>query len=128
MPAAYSLAHHLMARGQLAVAADLFAEMAGEGPYDHLGAFGQAQALMALGRHAEAERALQAVLDHDARFAPTLYLLGLVRLAQGRDVEGAALAGRLAARPAWAEALRLPIAVPALRMPALDPLPRVAVR
>lgn len=128
VPASYSLAHHMLAHGRLAEAADLFAEMVGEGPYVHLGAYGQAQALVALRRHREAEQALQIVLDHDADFAPALYLLGLVRLAQGREIEAAALTVRLDNRPEWADALRLPILVPVLRMPTLEPLPRVAVR
>ena len=128
VPAAYSLAHHLLSSGRLAEAAELFAEMAGEGPYAHLGAFGQAQALVALGRHGEAERALEIVLGHDAHFAPALYLLGLVRLNQEREAEAAALAVRLAARPEWAGALRIPVESPGLRMPVLRPLPRTAMR
>ena len=127
-PAAYSLAHHLLSRGHLAAAADLFAETAAAGPYRRLGAFGQAQALVGMGRYEASERALESVLDHDARFAPALYLLGIVRLAQGRVDEARALAVRLDARPGWADALRLPIEAEALRPPSLDVLPRVALR
>ena len=127
VPAGYSLGHHLLRQGRLATAADVFGQVAGGGAYARLGAFGEAQALVALGRAAEAERAIEAVLDHDAHFAPALYLLGLVRLAQGREAEAEALAARLARRPEWAAALRAPtrVAAPPGR---LDPLPRVALR
>ena len=128
VPAGYSLAHHLMGRGALGEAAALFAETAAAGPYRRLGAFGQAQALIGAGRYEEAEAALEAVLDHDARFAPALYLLGIVRLAQGRVDEAQALTVRLGARPGWASALRLPIEAEALRPPNLEALPRVALR
>lgn len=128
VPAGYSLAHHLMGRGALGEAAALFEETAAAGPYRRLGAFGLAQALVGMGRYAEAESALQAVLDHDARFAPALYLMGIVRLAQGRVEEAHALTVRLAARPGWANALRLPIEAEALRPPNLEALPRVALR
>lgn len=127
VPAAYSLAHHLLHQGRLRAAADLFAEVAGEGPYARLGAYGQAQALVALGRTTEAEAALQTVLDHEPRFAPALYLLGLVRLSQGREAEARALVVRLGERREWANALRMPIEAPSLRPPAIDPLPRAAV-
>ena len=128
VPAGYSLAHHLMSRGMLTEAAAVFAETAAAGPYRRLGAFGQAQALVGLGRYDEAEAALAVVLDHDAQFAPALYLLGIVRLAQGRVDEARALAVRLDVRPGWADALRLPIEAEALRPPSLDVLPRVALR
>lgn len=128
VPAGYSLAHHLMGRGALGEAAALFEETAAAGPYRRLGAFGLAQALVGMGRYAEAESALQAVLDHDARFAPALYLMGIVRLAQGRVEEAHALTVRLAARPGWANALRLPLEAEALRPPNLEALPRVALR
>ena len=128
VPAGYSLAHHLMSRGDLGAAADLFAETASSGPYRRLAAFGQAQALIGMGRYADAEDALSTVLDHDARFAPALYLLGIVRLAQGRIDEARALTVRLAARPQWADALRLPVESEALRPPALEVLPRLALR
>ncbi len=127
-PAGYSLAHHLLSRGEVAAAADLFAETAVAGPYRRLGAFGQAQALIEMGRYHAAERALESVLGHDARFAPALYLLGIVRLAQGRVEEARALTVRLGARPGWADALRLPIESEALRPPMVEPLPRVALR
>ena len=128
VPAGYSLAHHLMSRGDLGAAAELFAETASSGPYRRLAAFGQAQALIGMGRYADAEDALSTVLDHDARFAPALYLLGIVRLAQGRIDEARALTVRLAARPQWADALRLPVESEALRPPALEVLPRLALR
>ena len=127
VPASYSLAHHLLSSGDLEGAAALFGEMA-DGAYRHLGAFGRAQALVELGRYDEAEADLLTVLDADARFAPALYLLGIVRLAQGRDLEAAALTVRLGSRPEWAAALRLPIEAEALRPPHLRSLPRVAVR
>jgi predicted negative regulator of RcsB-dependent stress response len=117
-----------MGRGALGEAAALFAETAAAGPYRRLGAFGQAQALIGAGRYEEAEAALEVVLDHDARFAPALYLLGIVRLAQGRVDEAQALTVRLGARPGWANALRLPIEAEALRPPNLEALPRVALR
>ena len=126
VPAAYSLAHHLMEQGRYYSAAQLFGEIAGSGPYATLGAYGRAQALVALGRPNEAEASLQTVLDHEARFAPALYLLGLVRLAQGREDEARALVVRLKHRPEWAAALRTPIEAPGLRPPALQPRPRVA--
>ncbi|WP_420454544.1 trypsin-like peptidase domain-containing protein [Rubrivirga sp.] len=128
VPAGYSLAHHLLSRGELAAAVGLFAETATAGPYRRLSAFGQAQALVGMGRYPAAERALEAVLDHDARFAPALYLLGIVRLAQGRVDEARALSVRLGTRPGWADALRLPIEAEALRPPRIEPLPRVALR
>ena len=128
VPAAYSLAHHLLRRGRLGTAAELFAETARDGAYRRLGAFGQAQALVGMGRYEEAEAALAAVLDHDARFAPALYLLGIVRLAQGRVEEARALTVRLETRPGWAASLRLPVEAEALRPPTLLPMPRVALR
>ena len=127
VPASYSLAHHLLSEGDLEGAAALFAETA-EGAYRHLGAFGRAQSLIELGRYDAAEADLLTVLDADARFAPALYLLGIVRLAQGRDLEAAALTVRLGSRPEWANALRLPIEAEALRPPYLRRLPRVAAR
>lgn len=130
VPAAYSLAHHHLSRGEMETAAALFGEIATVegGPYRRLASFGQAQALVGLGRYEAAEAALDVVLDHDARFAPALYLLGIVRLAQGRPDHARALAVRLAARPAWARALRLPLETEALRPPVLHPLDRVAAR
>ncbi|MEM1118013.1 MAG: trypsin-like peptidase domain-containing protein [Bacteroidota bacterium] len=127
-PAAYSLAHHLMDQGRHYSAAQLFGEMSASGPYATLASFGRAQALVALGRPNEAEASLEAVLDHDPRFAPALYLLGLVRLAQGREAEARALVVRLRTRPEWASALQTPIDAPSLRPPALQPHPRVALR
>ncbi|WP_412060186.1 trypsin-like peptidase domain-containing protein [Rubrivirga sp. IMCC45206] len=130
LPAAYSLAHHHLSRGEVETAAALFGEIAGveDGPYRRLASFGQAQALVGLGRYEAAEAALHVVLAHDARFAPALYLLGIVRLAQGRSEEARALAVRLAARPAWARALRLPVETEALRPPVLRPIDRVAAQ
>ena len=122
-PAAYSLAHLDAGAGRLAEAEAAFAGL--DGPYAALGAFGRAQALVAQGRFGEAAAPLDAVLDHDPTFAPALYLLGLVRIAQGREGEAAALAVRLSPRAEWAEALRLPLLHPALRPVALEPLPRV---
>ena len=127
VPASYSLAHHLLSTGDLEGAAALFQETA-QGAYRHLGAFGRAQALVELGRYDAAEADLLTVLDADARFAPALYLLGIVRLAQGRDLEAAALTVRLGSRPEWAAALRLPVEAEALRPPHLRSLPRVAAR
>ncbi len=127
VPASYSLAHHLMSTGDLEGAAALFAETR-DGVYRHLNAFGSAQALIELGRYEAAEADLLTVLDADARFAPALYLLGIVRLAQGRDLEAAALTVRLGTRPEWAAALRLPIEAEALRPPHLAQLPRFASR
>ena len=128
VPAGYSLAHHLLGEGRLAAAAALFAQAAADPAYGRLGAFGQAQALVGLGRYDEAEGPLATVLDHDPRFAPALYLLGVVRLAQGRDADARALAVRLDTRPGWAGALALPLQAEAMRPPRLQPLPRVAMR
>ncbi|MEM0961495.1 MAG: tetratricopeptide repeat-containing serine protease family protein [Bacteroidota bacterium] len=124
VPAGYSLAHHRFSTGEWTEAADLFDEAADQGPYRRLGAFGRAKALIELGRYEEAEAPLLTVLDFDARFAPALYLLGIVRLSQGRTDEARALAVRLATRPRWAAALRLPLESDALRPPQLLALPR----
>jgi hypothetical protein len=128
VPAGYALGHHLLDRGRLRLAADVFTETASDGAYRRLAAFGQAQALVGMGRYVEAEAALATVLDHDARFAPALLLLGLVRLAQGREAEARALAVRLADRPGWAEALWVPIGAEGLRPPRVRPLPRATLR
>ena len=128
VPAGYSLAHHRMTQGDAAGAAALFAEAAQGGAYRRLGAFGLARMLVELGRYDEAEGALDTVLDHDARFAPALYLMGIVRLAQGRPEEAEALRVRLAPRPEWAAALRLPLESEGLRPPHLRALPRLAAR
>ena len=122
-PAGYSLGHRLLGAGRAAEAEAVFAEVGG--PYAALAAFGRAQALVRLGRYAEAEPAVDAVLDRDPSFAPALYLLGLVRVAQGREAEATALAVRLRPRGQWADALRLAIRHPALRPPMLEPLPRI---
>lgn len=127
-PAGYSLAYHRLSEGDLVEAAELFRQTAAVGPYRRLGAFGEAKALVELGRYDAAERALLTVLDYDARFAPALYLLGIVRLSQGRDAEARALSVRLATRPEWAAALRLPVEAEAMRPPHLRPLPRLAAR
>jgi tetratricopeptide (TPR) repeat protein len=131
VPAGYSLGHHLLRRGHVEAAAGVFETVSEGGAYARLGAFGRAQALVVLGRPVEAERSLETVLDHDARFAPALYLLGVVRVMQGRTAEAEALAVRLADRPAWADALREAIgtARPAAPEPGtLAALPRVALR
>ena len=128
VPAGYALGHHLLETGHTAAAADVFAETARDGAYRRLASFGQAEALVELGRYAEAEAALAAVLDHDARFAPALFLLGVVRLSQGREAEARALAVRLAGRGEWAEALRVTVETEAFRPPVVRPLPRVALR
>ena len=47
---------------------------------------------------------------------------------KGRIDEARALTVRLAARPQWADALRLPVESEALRPPALEVLPRLALR
>ena len=122
-PAAYSLAHLYVGAGRLAEAEAAFAPL--DGPYTALGALGRAQALVAQGRFGEAAAPLDAVLDWDPAFAPALYLLGLVRIAQGREAEAGALVVRLRPRPEWADALRLPLLHPALRPVALAPLPRI---
>lgn len=127
VPAAYALGHHLMERGHHGLAAEVFDEMRGT-PYRRLAAFGQAQALVALGRYADAREPLAIVLDHDSEFAPALFLLGMAHLAQGRDAQARALVVRLADRPDWAQALRLPVEAEALRPPVLEVLPRVAMR
>ena len=126
-PAAYALGHHLLAAGQPGLAADAFRPLTGDPAYGRLAAFGEAKALTARGRYLQAERPLAAVLAHDARFAPAVYLLGLAHLSQGRDAHARALVGRLGHRE-WADALRLPVEVEALRPPTLRPLPRVAMR
>ena len=128
VPAGYSLAHHLLRAGHHQAAAELFAEAARSGAYRRLGAYGQARALIELGRYDQAETPLEAVLDHDPRFGPALYLLGLVRLSQGRVPEARSLAVRLVANARWAGALDLPLRSEALRPPSLEPLPRVALR
>ena len=128
VPAGYALAHLLLDRGHLAMADEVFAEAARDGAYHRLAAFGRAQALVGMGRYTEAEGPLAVVLDHDARFAPALVLLGVVRLAQGREAEARALVVRLADQPVWADALRGPVEMEALRPPRLDALPRVALR
>ena len=128
VPAGYALGHHLLEHGRFRAAADVFAETARDGAYRRLASFGQAEALVEMGRYAQAEAALATVLDHDAQFAPALYLLGIVRLAQGREREARALAVRLGDRPEWAEALRLSIGTEVFRPPVVEPLPRVALR
>ena len=128
IPATYALAHQHLRAGDAAAAEPLFAEVAAATPYARLGAMGRARALSALGHYRSAEAELNTVLDSDARFAPALYLLGVVRLAQGREDAARALAVRLARRPAWAAALRGPIEHAALRPTALEAMPLVALR
>ena len=128
VPAGYALGHHLLEHGRFGAAALVFAETAADGAYRRLALFGQAEALVEMGRYAQAEAALAPVLDHDARFAPALYLLGVVRLAQGREREARALAVRLGGRSEWADALRLMVETEAFRPPVVRPLPRVALR
>ena len=127
-PAAYALAHHHLRHGDVARADSLFAIVRHSGPYDQLGAMGAARARIEQGRTREARSALEEVLAHDARFAPALYLLGLVELADGNEDLARALWVRLAHRPSWAEALRVPIENPVLRPASLQPLPVVAAR
>ena len=122
-PAAYALAHHYLADDP-ARAAGLFAEVRRSAPYAHLGAMGHARALVDLGRWREAEAALRVVLDHDARYAPALYLLGVVRLAQGREGAARALVQRLSPRPSWAASLRTVVNNEILWPSALRPLAR----
>lgn len=128
VPAGYSLGHHLLRNGHLEAAAGVFEALAEGGAYARLGAFGQAQALVALGRPAAAARALEIVLDHDADFAPALYLLGLVRIGEGRAEEARALALRLADRPEWAAALWASMQAQTPEVGELAQLPRVALR
>ena len=125
-PAAYALAHHHLRHDEIAQADSLFALIRAEGPYAQLGAMGAARALMKQGRYGDARLALDEVLAHDAQFAPALYLLGLVQLAEGNEPLARALMVRLARRPAWAHALRLPIESPVLRPAALEPVPVLA--
>lgn len=126
VPAAYALAHHRLRAGDADAARDLFASVRAAAPYAHLGAFGVAQVAAASSRFAEAEEALAEVLDHDPRFGPALYLLGVVRLAQGRASEAHALAVRLGPTSEWTAALALMLRAPALRPEALRPLPPMA--
>ncbi len=126
-PAAYALAHHLLGSGSPGLAADAFRTLDRDPAYGRLAALGEAQALVARGRYLQAERPLATVLAHDARFAPALYLLGLTHLSGGRDAQARALVARVA-DPKWANALRLPVEVEALRPPTLQALPRVAMR
>ncbi|MEL6614292.1 MAG: trypsin-like peptidase domain-containing protein [Bacteroidota bacterium] len=125
-PATYALAHHYLEIDPVR-AERLFAEVRQAAPYAHLGAMGHARTLVSLGRWAEAEEAALDVLDHDARFAPALYLLGVVRLAQGREGEARALARRLEVRPAWAKSLNILLRHEALRPTALRPLARATL-
>ena len=122
-PAAYALANHYLDTDP-ARAAVLFAEVRRSAPYAHLGAMGHARALVDLARWDEAAEALEEVLDHDSRFGPALYFLGVVRLAQGREGAAEALAHRLAPRPVWADALRRLLDQEVLRPSALRALPR----
>lgn len=125
-PAAYALAHHHFRHGDMKAADSLFNRIRESGPYAQLGAMGAARAFVEQGRYREARGALDEVLAHDARFAPALYLLGLVLLAENNEPLARALMVRLATRPAWAHALRLPIESPALRPVVLKPLPNFA--
>ena len=127
-PAAYALAHHHLRHGELAMADSLFSRIRAASPYAELGAMGVARARIERGRYWEARPALHEVLAHDAQFAPALYLLGLVHLAEGDEAMARALRVRLARSPAWAQALRLPIESPVLRPVALAPLPTLAQR
>lgn len=124
-PAAYALAHHHMRHGEIAQADSLFAMIRASGPYAQLGAMGVARARMEQGRYGEARVALDEVLAHDAQFAPALYLLGLVQLADGNEPLARALMVRLARRPSWVHALRLPVESPVLRPVVLEPVPPV---
>ena len=121
-PAAYALAHYHLRHGEIALADSLFGVMRDSGPYARLGAMGAARSFMEQGRYREARVALEEVLAHDARFAPALYFLGLVQLADGNEPLARALMVRLARRPAWAHALRLPIESPVLRPAVLKPI------
>ncbi|MEO0557574.1 MAG: trypsin-like peptidase domain-containing protein [Bacteroidota bacterium] len=125
-PAVYALAHHHLRHGELVMADSLFSRIRHSSPYAQLGAMGAARAFMEQGRHLDAQTALEEVLAHDSRFAPALYLLGLVHLANDNEPLARALMVRLARRPEWARALRLPIDSPVLRPVALKPLPAVA--
>lgn len=126
-PAAYSLAHYHLDTGDPSRAADLFAEVRRTAPYAHLGAMGHARALAELNRWPETELALREVLDHDPRFAPALYLLGVAHLAQGHEAEAEALVTRLDSRPAWAASLRMLLRHDVLRPTALQPLARAEI-
>ncbi len=128
-PAAYALGYHYFRRGDFEAAEALFGRMAQGTPYATLAALGLARIYAAELRYAEAEDALRAVLRHDHRFAPALYLLGYCQLAQGRTAEAAALAVRLDALDrGWAERLRLHLRQPILQPVALATLPPAAPR
>ncbi|MEM6325824.1 MAG: trypsin-like peptidase domain-containing protein [Bacteroidota bacterium] len=126
-PAAYALGHYYLDAGEATRAADLFSEVQATAPYAHLGAMGRARALAALHRWTEVEAPLREVLDHDPRFAPALYLLGVTRLAQGHEAEAEALVYRLSTRPAWASSLQTLIEHEVLRPTALRPLARAEI-
>lgn len=124
VPAAYALAHHHLTQGNAEAARRLFDDVRLAPAYAHLGALGVAQASVLLGEYDAAEVAVDDVLDHDPRFGPALYLLGVIRVAQGRPEEAAALRIRLGPQAAWAEPLTLLLTAPALQPEALRPLPR----
>lgn len=126
-PAAYALAHFHLDADDATRAAELFEEVRATAPYAHLGAMGHARALAELNRWPEAEAALREVLDHDPRFAPALYLLGVAHLAQGREAHAEALALRLSTRPQWASSLRMLLRHEVLRPTALQPLARAEI-
>ena len=123
-PAAYALAHHRLAAGEIRAAGELFAEVRRSAPYARLGAMGLARTRVADGRYGEAEAAVREVLAHEPRFAPALYLLGYIRIAQGRTDDARALAVRLRSRPEWAGSLRFILDNPGMHPEALRPLPR----
>ncbi len=127
VPAAYALAHYALRAGQTDDALALFERVREAPPYAHLGAFGVAQAAVAASDYAAAEAALADVLDHDPAFGPALYLLGVVRLAQGRVAEAQALRVRLGPSSEWAAGLALMIRSPGLRPETLRPLPPLAL-
>lgn len=124
VPAAYALAHDHLRRGEAATASLLFDAVRASDAYAHLGALGAARAAILLSDYDEAEDAVLDVLDHEPRFGPALYLLGVIRVAQGRPEEAAALRIRLGPHSVWAEPLTLLLTTPALQPEALRPLPR----
>lgn len=128
-PAAYMLGRYHMEAGRYALAERFFRRTRRYPPYRHLGAYGQAQALMKLLRYEHAIPLLQAVLHHDAGFGPALYDLALCRLALG-DLEAVRIlhARLFEISPPWARRLRQVLRTPALQPITLLERPRATLR